>query len=97
MAECSCRLSSLDVPTQCLVVVLFEHWWNCAMNRLPYPVCLSFTIHYSPPSCFLKYYFLLIFLETSSEENPLAIAITRLLALEQAIERRYLKHPLRNE
>ncbi|KAL9966066.1 hypothetical protein ACROYT_G024079 [Oculina patagonica] len=33
----------------------------------------------------------------SSENNPLAIAITRLLALEQAIERRYLKHPLRND
>lgn len=48
------------------------------------------------PSCF-KYYFLLIYIETSSEDNPLAIAITRLLALEQAIERRYLKHPLRNE
>lgn len=51
---------------------------------------------YFPSSCF-KYYFLLIYIETSSEDNPLAIAITRLLALEQAIERRYLKHPLRNE
>lgn len=39
----------------------------------------------------------LLELNPSSENNPLAIAITRLLALEQAIERRYLKHPLRNE
>ncbi|PFX32428.1 bromodomain adjacent to zinc finger domain protein 2B-like isoform X3 [Stylophora pistillata] len=36
---------------------------------------------------------------SDSEENqsPLAIAIARLLALEQAVERRYLKHPLRND
>lgn len=67
------------------------------MNRLPYPICLSFTIDYFPSSCFLKSYLLLIFIESSSDENALAIAITRLLALEQAIERRYLKHPLRNE
>ena len=67
------------------------------MNRLPYPLCLSFAIDYFPSSCFLKSYLLLIFIESSSDENALVIAITRLLALEQAIERRYLKHPLRNE
>ena len=78
-------------------------WFLCStdINRVPFPACLSFTIDYFElqwisSSCF-KYYFLLIYIETSSEDNPLAIAITRLLALEQAIERRYLKHPLRNE
>ena len=36
-------------------------------------------------------------LEFNPEESPLAIAITRLASLEKGIERRYLKHPLRNE
>lgn len=33
----------------------------------------------------------------SSEDSPLVIAINRLASLEKGIERRYLKHPLRNE
>ena len=33
----------------------------------------------------------------SPEDTPLAIAINRLSSLERSIERRYLKHPLRNE
>ena len=42
------------------------------------------------PCCFVEF-------NSSSEDSPLAVAITRLLSLEKGIERRYLKHPLRNE
>ena len=36
-------------------------------------------------------------LKPLAEEGPLGIAISRLASLERGIERRYLKHPLRNE
>ena len=66
-----------------------------------YALCsFGFGLHQFSSSCVISFVVLNItFTESSmsSEDSPLVIAINRLASLEKGIERRYLKHPLRNE